>query len=586
MRTPPRTAAARGVQFSTNPVLAVKLPTWRSRIVLFALFAAFAALVGRALWLQGLSTEFLQKQGASRYARTLELPATRGMITDRNGQVLASSIPVKAIWAIPEDVQDTPPEKLRELAKLLDLTERDLQKKLESDRTFIYLKRQVEQDVVDKIAKLNIPGIHTRKEYKRFYPEGEVMAHIVGFTNVEDAGQEGMELAFQKTLAGTNGSRRVIKDRLGRIVEDIESVREPHDGKQLTLSIDRKIQYIAFSQLKEAVEKNKAKAGGIVVLDVKTGEVLALANLPTYNPNDRARLTGAQLRNRVLTDTFEPGSVMKPFTVGLALENRLVTPNTMIQTAPGRLTIGKATIGDAHAHGLLSVSQVIEKSSNVGTAKMALQMQPQQMWELFTAVGFGQAPKLDFPGAVAGRVRPFKNWRPIEQATMSYGHGISTSLIQMAHSYMVFARDGEIIPLTFHKTNGRPVPAQRVFSEKTARDMRGMLEMAAGPTGTAPQAQVPGYRVAGKTGTAHKLVGGQYANKYVSGFVGFAPVSNPRIIVAVMIDEPSAGYHYGGQVAGPVFSSVTGNVLRAMNVPPDSTVTDIIIPADPPKESM
>ncbi|NEX64509.1 peptidoglycan D,D-transpeptidase FtsI family protein [Noviherbaspirillum galbum] len=580
-----RAAAAKGVPFSASPVLAVKLPTWRSRAVLFILFSAFATLAGRALYLQGMSTEFLQKQGASRYARTIELPATRGRITDRNGQVLASSMPVKAVWAIPEDVLAAPPEKIGKLAALLDMSERDLRKKLDSDANFVYLKRQVEQDVVDKIVKLGIDGVETRKEYKRYYPEGEVMAHIVGFTNVEDAGQEGMELAFQKELSGVTGSRRVIKDRLGRIVEDIGAVREPHDGKNLTLSIDRTIQYIAYSALKDAFEKQKAKAAGVVVLDAKSGEVLALANFPTYNPNDRTHLTGAQLRNRVLTDTFEPGSVMKPFSVGLALDKNIVTPFTNIQTAPGRITIGRATIGDAHAHGMLTVQQIIEKSSNVGTTKIALQMEPQTMWEMFTAVGFGQQPKIGFPGAVAGRVRPYKNWRPIEQATMSYGHGISVSLIQMARAYTVFTNNGEILPVTFHKIT-EPPHGQRIFSDKTAREMQTMLEMAAGPTGTAPKSQVPGYRVAGKTGTAHKLVGGQYANKYVSSFVGFAPVSNPRIIVAVMIDEPTAGLHYGGDVAAPVFSTVTMNALRAMNVTPDSKVTDIIIPPDALKESL
>jgi len=580
-----RAAAGKGVQFSASPVLAVKLPVWRSRVVLFALFTGFAALAGRALWLQGISTEFLQKQGASRYARTLELPATRGKITDRNGQVVASSMPVKAVWAIPDDVLEAPAEKIRDLSKALDMSERDLRKKLDSDRTFVYLKRQAEQDITDKITALNVPGIGTRREYKRYYPDGDVMAHVVGFTNVEDIGQEGMELTFQKNLAGVNGSRRVIKDRLGRIVEDIESVRLPHDGKDLALSIDRKIQYIAFSHLKEAVEKHKAKAGAIVVLDVKTGEVLALANLPTYNPNDRARLTGAQLRNRVMTDTYEPGSTMKPFTIALALESKLVTPNTTIQTAPGRITIGKATIGDAHAHGLLTVTQVLEKSSNVGTTKLALQLQPQQMWEMFTSVGFGQQPKLGFPGAVAGRVRPYKSWRPIEQATMSYGHGISTSLIQMARSYMIFARDGDMIPVTLQKAGDQPI-GQRVVSEKTAREVRAMLELAAGPEGTAPQAQVRGYRVAGKTGTSHKLVGGQYANKYVASFVGFAPASDPRIIIAVMIDEPSNGAHYGGVVAAPVFSAVAANSLRALNVAPDSTVTDIIVPTNAVEESM
>ena len=584
-----RTAAARGVPFSTSPVLKMSLPAWRSKLVLFVLFASFLTLAGRALWLQGMSTEFLQKQGASRYERTLELPATRGKITDRNGHVLASSVPVKAVWAIPDDVLKAPSEKLRNLASLLEISEADLRKKLDSDRGFVYLKRQVESDVTDKILALDIDGIQTRKEYKRFYPEGEVMAHVVGFTNVEDVGQEGMELTSQKSLVGKTGSRRVIRDRMGRIVEDIGSIREPHDGRNLALSIDSKIQYIAYSQLKAAVELNKAKAGGIVVLDVRTGEILALANLPSYNPNDRTVLTGAQLRNRVLTDTFEPGSTMKPFTIALALETKRVTPETTVQTAPGRLTIGTATIGDAHPLGLLTISQIIERSSNIGTAKVALQMPPEEMWEMFTSVGFGQQPKFSFPGRAAGRVRPFKSWRPIEQATMSYGHGISVSLIQLARAYMIFARNGEIVPLSLEKIAGQPngqVPGQRVISEKTALQMRAMLEAAAGPTGTAPKAQVPGYRVGGKTGTAYKIVDGKYVKKYVSSFVGFAPASAPRIIIAVMLDEPSNGSHYGGGVAAPVFSSVAANALRAMNVRPDSSVTNIIIPADGITESM
>jgi cell division protein FtsI (penicillin-binding protein 3) len=584
-RNPPRTAASKGVPFSASPVLKVRLPTWRSRVVLFMLFAAFLALVTRALWLQGMSTDFLQKQGASRYARTLELPATRGKITDRNGQVLASSVPVKAVWAIPDDVQQAPPEKLQALAKLLDMTQAELTKKLDSDRSFVYLKRQVEKDASDQIAKLGIAGIETRPEYKRFYPEGEVAAHVVGFTNVEDAGQDGMELSQQKSLAGTTGSRRVIKDRLGRIVEDIEAVKEPHDGHDLVLSIDSKIQYIAFTQLKEAVEKSKAKAGGIVVVDAKSGEVLALANLPSYNPNDRSVLTGAQLRNRVMTDTFEPGSTLKPFTVALALDTNRVQPDTTFQV-PDKMTIGTATIGDSHPHGLLtmSVAQIIQKSSNLGTAKIALQMPAEEMWEMFTTVGLGQQPKFGFPGAVAGRVRPFKSWRPIEQATMSYGHGISVSLIQMAHAYTIFARNGDLIPLSFQKATEPPV-GQRVVSEKTALTMRAMLERVTAPGGTAPKAQVPGYRVGGKTGTAYKIEGGKYVKKYIADFVGFAPASDPRLIVAVMIDEPSVGSHFGGDAAAPVFATVVANALRTLNIQPDSSITDIIIPADGPKES-
>lgn len=584
MRAPSRKAAGRGVAFAASPVLAVKLPAWRSRLALFLLFSAFVALAVRAFWLQALSTDFLQKKGESRYARTLELPAVRGKILDRNGEVMASSLPVKAIWAIPEDVE-APPEKVKRLAQLLDVSLPDLKKKLDSDRTFVYLKRQVEQDIADQIVALDIPGIHTRKEYKRFYPAGHVAAHVLGFTNVEDKGQEGMELAQQSTLGGVTGSRRVIKDRLGRVVEDIGYIREPQDGRELTLSIDSKIQYIAFTQLQQAVEQNKAKAGAIVVLDVKTGEVLALANMPTYNPNSRVGLTGAQLRNRVFTDTYEPGSTLKPFTVALAMERGLVTPSTMLDT-PKKLTIGSATIGDSHGHAAsLSVSQIIQQSSNVGTVRMAQKLEPRQMWEMFSAVGFGQQPRFGFPGAVAGRMRPYKSWQPIEQATMSYGHGISVSLIQVARSYMIFARNGEMIPLSFQKVTQPPQP-QRVISEKTAIQMREMLELVVGPGGTAPQAQVRGYRVAGKTGTAHKLENGHYVNKYVASFVGLAPASDPRLIIAVMIDEPSAGKHFGGLVAAPVFSNVATSALRSLNVSPDASITNVIMPAEPVAESM
>ncbi|MBV8636419.1 MAG: penicillin-binding protein 2 [Burkholderiaceae bacterium] len=581
-----RLAASKGMQFSASPVLDVKLPAWRSRFVLFALFAAFCALIGRALYLQGISTEFLQKQGELRYSRTLELPATRGKITDRNGQVLATSLPVKAVWAIPEDVLAAPKDKLAQLAKLLGMSDAELHAKLNSDRSFVYLKRQVEQDVAEQITKLDIDGVDTRREYKRFYPEAEVTSQVVGFTNVEDAGQEGMELAQQKALAGALGSRRVVEDRMGRIIED-EGLREPHDGKDLSLSIDSKIQYIAYTKLKEAVEKYQAKAGGIVVLDVKTGEVLALANLPTYDPNNRSVLTGAQLRNRVMTDTFEPGSTLKPFTVALALDTKRITPNSTFQTAPGIMNIGPAVIHDSHPHSMLTVSEIIQHSSNIGTAKIALELPAQEMWDMFTTVGFGQQPKFGFPGAVAGRVRPFKSWRPIEQATMSYGQGISVSLIQLARAYMIFARDGDEIPLSFQKVTEPPV-GQRVISEKTAHEVRTMLETVVSPAGTAPKAQVPGYRVAGKTGTAYKVVNGVYAmpRRYIGSFAGFAPASNPRIIIAVMIDEPSGPLHFGGDVAAPVFSDVAASALRAMNVPPDSSVTNIVMPIEGSGEEM
>ncbi len=574
----------RPVKLTRNALLTTKLPAWRSRLLLGLMAGCFMALAMRAFWLQAWSNDFLQKQGASRYERNLEIPAIRGKIVDRTGAMLASSLPAKAVWADPDDVNATPEQKAR-LAKLLGMDRRELERKLGEDKNYVYLKRQVDSDVAAKVAALKIPGIHQRNEYKRHYPEGETVAHVVGFTNVEDAGQEGFELSQQQRLAGKPGSRRVIKDNLGRIIEQIGSGREPQDGADLALSIDSRIQFLAHNALRDAVREHRAKAGAVVVIDVRTGEVLALSNWPTYDPNNRLALTGVQLRNRAITDIYEPGSTMKPFSVAMALENGKVKPSSIIDTAPGKLTIGTATIGDAHTYGPLTVEQVLQKSSNVGTVKMALKLPPQRMWEGLTAVGFGQPPQLGFPGAVAGRVKPYKTWKPIEQATMSYGHGISVSLIQIARAYSVFARDGDLMPLTMLRLD-EPVAGVPVFKPETAQAVRKMLEMAAGPQGTAPLAQIPGYRVAGKTGTAHKLENGAYANRYIASFVGFAPVSKPRVIVAVMVDEPSAGQHYGGQVAAPVFARITGDTLRALRVPPDAPFATLIHPVDPVRESM
>lgn len=575
---------ARPVKLGRNALLTTKLPAWRSRFLLGAVALAFVALALRAFWLQVLSNDFLQRQGAVRYERTLEIPANRGRIVDRTGVVLASSLPAKAIWADPDDVVASP-EKRRALAKILGMDQRELDRKLAEEKNYVYLRRQVDASVAAQVAELKIPGIHQRDERKRHYPEGETVAHVVGFTNVEDVGQEGFELSRQPTLAGKPGSRRVIKDNLGRVIEQVGSGREPQDGQDLALSIDTRVQFLAFNAVADAVREHRAKAGAAVVVDVKTGEVLALANWPTYNPNQRAQLTGAQLRNRVITDTFEPGSTMKPFSVAMALDTGKVRPSTPIDTSPGRLTIGKATIGDAHRYGVLTVEQVLQKSSNVGTVKLALPLPPQKMWEGFTAVGFGTPPQIGFPGAVAGRVRPYKTWKPIEQATMSYGHGISVSLIQMARAYSVFARDGELIPLTMLRSDATAVGVP-VYRPETAQAVRRMLELAAGPQGTAPLAQIQGYRVGGKTGTAHKQEGGVYQNKYIASFVGFAPVSSPRVIVAVMVDEPSAGKYYGGQVAVPVFARITGETLRALRVPPDAPFTTLIQPAEPVRESL
>ncbi len=565
---------------AANPVLALRLPLWRSRMMLALMFAGFMLLIARALYLQGWHNDFLQQKGENRYSRVIELGATRGNITDRHGEILAASTPVKSVWAIPEDLKATRDE-VRQLALAHDNPLAELDKKLEeAERDFVTLKRQLPPEQADRVTLLNLPGIHQQREYQRFYPAGEVAAHVLGFTGSDERGQEGIELAFQSSLTGKPGSRRVIKDRRGNIVEDVASITAPREGQDLTLSIDSKIQYLAFSQLKAAVEMHKAKAGGIIVLDIRTGEVLALANLPAYNPNKRSVLTGAQLRNRVLTDTFEPGSTIKPFTVALALDLAKVRPDTVIQTAPGKFTLGASTISDSHPHGALTVAQVLQKSSNVGTAKLAMQMERQDMWELFHKAGFGVVPQVQFPGAVAGTLRPAKSWRPIEQVTMSYGYGMSASLLQLARAYTVFARDGDIAPVTFLKAGG-PALGTPVISPETARAVRSMLELAAGAGGTAPRAQVMGYRVAGKTGTAHKQEHGGYADKkYRASFIGFAPASDPRIVVAVMIDEPSNGKYFGGEVAAPVFSSVVGGTLRQLGVAPDAPMKPIVLPAE------
>jgi cell division protein FtsI (penicillin-binding protein 3) len=563
-----------------SPVLQLRLPLWRSRMMLACVFIGFMALIARAVFLQAWDTDFLQQKGDRRAIRDVEIPAYRGKITDRNGEILASSTPVRSIWAIPSDLSDVARPRLRELAKILEMPVEEIDRKIaDTERDFVYLKRQLPPEVAEKVAELNLEGVYQQREFRRYYPAGEVASHVLGFTGVDEVGQEGIELAFQQSLAGVPGSRRVLKDRRGNVVEDVASIRAPREGRDLALSIDSKIQYIAYSQLKAAVELHKAKAGGIIVLDARTGEVLALANLPTFNPNNRSGLTGAQLRNRALTDTFEPGSVMKPFTVALALEEGKVRPDTVIQTAPGRLTIGGATITDSHAGGAMTVAEVIQKSSNVGTAKMALQMDREDMWAMFNKAGFGIAPHVQFPGAVSGKVRPAKSWRPIEQATMGYGYGLSVSLLQLARGYSIFARDGDIVPVSFTRTDG-PAVGTQIISPETARAMRSMLEAAAGPHGTAPRAQIMGYRVAGKTGTAHKQEGNGYAeHKYRSSFVGFAPVSSPRLIVAVMIDEPSDGRYFGGDVSGPVFSSVMGNALRTLGVAPDAPMKPIVLPS-------
>ncbi|MGA8514085.1 MAG: penicillin-binding protein 2 [Burkholderiaceae bacterium] len=567
----------KSVAYHSSPLLASKTPVWRSKFIVAAIALSFTGLAGRAAYVQVINNDFYQRQGEVRFTRTLELPANRGRILDRNGLILASSVPVPSIWAIPEDIEASKAQ-LAQLAKLLEMPLAELKKRLDDDdKNFVWLKRQVDESVAQQITALGIKGVYQRKEYKRQYPEGEAVAHVVGFTNVEDHGVEGVELAFNQKLSGKTGSRRVIKDRLGRVVEDLGETVDPMEGKDLQLSIDSKIQFFAYQKLRDAVLENKAKAGSVVVLDAATGEVLALANYPSFHPNKRQNLSLQQLRNSALTDTFEPGSTMKPFIAALALEKGLYKPESQIQTAPGYTVVGGSTIRDAHPHGVLTVNEIIQKSSNVGTVKMAMQTQPREMWEMYTQAGFGQKPQLPFPGIVSGKLRAAKTWRPIEQATMSYGYGLSASLFQLARSYSVFARDGELVPVTLTKTS-EVAAGVRIMSSKNAQAVRHMLHLATGPGGTAPKAQTMGYSVGGKTGTAHKQEGKGYADKKYRGFfVGIAPMEQPRIIVAVMIDEPSNGKYFGGDVAAPVFSETVAQTLRMLGVQPDMAVKPQIV---------
>jgi len=558
----------------------IKFPVWRRRLLLVMVLMGFAVLLGRGIYLQSVHKAFLQQKGDARYSRSLILPAHRGMITDRYGEPLAISTPVESIWASPPDVKVTQAQ-ITKLAKLLDIKPVELNKKLTSNnqREFIYVKRRIPPELAGRVMQLGIPGVFMQREYRRYYPEGEVMAHLVGFTGVDENGQEGFEFVQQDWLSGKPGSRRVIKDRQGRIVEDLEAVKVPQDGHDLVLSIDRKIQYLAYRELAAAVESNKAKAGAAIVLDAKTGEVLAMVNLPTYNPNNPVNMAGRS-RNRAIVDSFEPGSTLKPVTAAAAIESGNYTAETEIQTAPGFIKIGAATVHDTHPQGLITVAQMIQKSSNVGAAKIALSLKPQYLWSVFNQMGFGHPTNIGFPGEASGKLRNYKTWRPIEQATMAFGHGISLTLLQLARAYTVFANDGELRPVSLLKLKDFPI-GQQVFSAETARSIKDMLELVVQSGGTAPKAQILGYRVAGKTGTAHKLgVGGYQQDRYVSSFVGMAPASNPRLIMAVMIDEPSNGQYYGGAVAAPVFSVVMAGALRMLAIPQDATNDNIVIPPE------
>ena len=571
------TKAARDVNYASSPLLASKTPLWRSHFLVVLVGLAFAGLLGRAAWIQLVRADYYQQQGELRYAHTLQTHASRGNILDRNGRLLATSVPAPSIWVDPSEYKATD-EQQRQLNKLLGMSQASFSKRMDSGGSrFAWIRRQSDPQLWAQVQKLGIKGLHQDREYLRRYPEGESAAHVVGFTDLEDIGQEGIELALDAALQGKVGARDVVKDRLGRVIEERGASSEAANGRDIQLSIDTKIQYYAYERLKQAVALHGAKAGSVVVLDTQTGEILALANFPSYDPGQRKRLSGEQLRNRAVTDIFEPGSTMKPFVIGWALDSGKYKPQSLVNASPGSVVVSGFSIRDTHSYGSLTVQGVLQKSSNIGTVRLAMQAQPHELWDVYSGAGFGQKPQLAFPGVVSGRLRPYKTWKPIEHATMAYGYGLSASLLQIARAYTVFARDGDMVPVSIEKL-AHPVPGHPVFSPGTAREVRTMLQMAAGPGGTGTLAQTEGYSVGGKSGTAHKQEGGGYAvNKYRSWFVGLAPIDKPRIVVAVMVDEPSKGVYYGGAVAAPVFSRVVQQTLRMMGVPPDQMVVPQVV---------
>ena len=563
----------RSLNYATSPLLASPTPPWRSRFVVGLVALGFLVLLGRAVHLQIIHTDFYQAQGEKRFVHKQPLPASRGRILDRNGLALATSVALPSVQVDVKTFAADRAERQR-LARLLDLSMAELNDKLDVTSGTVVLRRHLEEATWEQVKALKLKGLQEVREYKRRYPEGEAAAHVVGLTDIDGKGIGGIEYAHEDVLLGRAGQRTVVRDRLGRVVEDVGDPMAPMNGQDVQLAIDSKVQFFAWQKLRDAVTAHGALGGAAVVLDVQTGELLALANYRAPDADRRSGRKQHKLRNIALADVFEPGSTMKPFTAALALDRGPWTAETRIDTAPGRITITGAPITDAHPHGVLSVAEVIQKSSNVGTVKMAMQMPAREMWTMFAGIGLGQRPQLDFPGAVTGRLRPYKTWRPVEQATMSYGYGLSASIFQLARAYTVFARDGELIPVTLLKApDSQPVAGQRVFSAKTAREVREMLRLAAGPGGTAPKAMALGYSVGGKTGTARKQEGKTYStSKYRAFFVGLAPVTNPRIVVAVLVDEPTKGGYYGGDIAAPVFSQVVQQTLRMMNVAPDLDV--------------
>ncbi len=535
--------------------------------LLLIFLVASVALVVRAIKLQVMESEFLQDQGEARFLREVDIPTTRGIISDRNGEPLAVSTPVDSVWVNPRELLQVP-EQIEPLARVLGADPDDIERKLNqrSAREFVWLRRRLHPDMAAQIRALAIPGVFLRKEYRRFYPAGEVAAHVVGFTNIDDVGQEGLELAYNDWLRGEPGSKRVIKDRLGRTVEEVELVHESRPGNDLRLTIDRRLQYLAYRELKRTVLQHGARSGSVVLMDSETAEVLAMVNQPSYNPN-QPTTPGEGLCNRAVTDVFEPGSVIKPFAIAAVLEQGIATPHTPVDTTPGHLTLSGHTIRDHHDYGLLSVTGVITKSSNVGVSKLALQLEAEQIWGLYQRLGFGEATGTGFPGESAGVLRNYQRWRTLEQATISYGYGLSATALQLAQAYAALANEGRLRQPTLIQGAGNP--PMSVMDPALARQLTAMLETVTGPAGTGRQARVANYRVAGKTGTSRKASASGYASRYIASVAGFAPASRPRLVCVVVIDDPTGEQYYGGEVAAPLFASVVSGALRLLDIPPD-----------------
>lgn len=543
--------------------------TVRRRLVLGVFALAMLSLVARAVYLQVLERDFLQGEGDARHQRVVAIPAHRGMISDRNGEPLAISTPVDSVWANPQEAVSAR-EALPRLARVLGMDRDELYRRLaeRSGREFVYLARHVNPEVAQQVMALAIPGVSLQREYRRYYPMGEVTGHVLGFTNVDDRGQEGLELAYDAWLAGEPGAKRVIRDRLGRTVEDVERIRAPRPGKSLQLSIDRRVQYLAYRELKAAVQAHGARSGSIVVLDAVNGEILAMVNQPTFNPNSRKGLRGDLYRNRAVTDVFEPGSTIKPFTIAAGLESGAYRPSSRVDTAPGLLRVAGHTIRDARNYGVIDLGTVITKSSNVGASKIALSLDPADLWGMFSRVGFGQVTGSSFPGEASGVLSGYARWREIERATLAFGYGLSVTPLQLTQAYASLAADGVLHPATF--IAGQQTAARRVMQPATARAVRAMMNGVVSDTGTGLRASVPGYQVAGKTGTVRKSTGGGYADdRYIAVFAGMAPASAPRLVAVVMINEPNAGGYYGGEVAAPIFARVMSGALRLLDITPD-----------------